>query len=186
MSSVLLQRLRFYAVLFASLSVIGFILLPPGMFSGTRRHNARRASCQSNLKQIGLAVRLYTQDYDDRLPQQQWAVLLSSYSKYTELREVLGCAETNRTEGTSDYFWNAHSFGTPLSTIKSPTTLILAGDGRDDAPLNASLSQFPEPWREDERSPAWRHLDSGNYAFADGHVKWLKAKNVSRDFRWRK
>jgi prepilin-type processing-associated H-X9-DG protein len=29
---------------------------------------ARRASCQSNLKQIGLAIAQYTQDYDEKLP----------------------------------------------------------------------------------------------------------------------
>jgi hypothetical protein len=30
--------------------------------------NARRASCQSNLKQIGLRLMQYTQDYDERMP----------------------------------------------------------------------------------------------------------------------
>jgi hypothetical protein len=32
------------------------------------RENARRASCQSNLKQIGLGIAQYTQDYDEKLP----------------------------------------------------------------------------------------------------------------------
>jgi prepilin-type processing-associated H-X9-DG protein len=32
------------------------------------RENARRSSCQSNLKQIGLAIAQYTQDYDEMLP----------------------------------------------------------------------------------------------------------------------
>ncbi len=30
--------------------------------------NARRAACQSNLKQIGLAITQYTQDADETLP----------------------------------------------------------------------------------------------------------------------
>lgn len=32
------------------------------------RENARRASCQSNLKQLGLGFQQYTQDYDEKLP----------------------------------------------------------------------------------------------------------------------
>jgi len=32
------------------------------------RENARRASCQSNLKQIGLGIMQYSQDYDEKLP----------------------------------------------------------------------------------------------------------------------
>ncbi len=32
------------------------------------RENARRSSCQSNMKQLGLAFMQYTQDYDERLP----------------------------------------------------------------------------------------------------------------------
>ena len=32
------------------------------------RENARRASCMSNMKQIGLGIMQYTQDYDERYP----------------------------------------------------------------------------------------------------------------------
>ena len=35
------------------------------------RENARRSSCQSNLKQIGLAAAQYTQDYDELMPLQR-------------------------------------------------------------------------------------------------------------------
>ncbi len=32
------------------------------------RENARRSSCQSNLKQIGLSIFQYIQDYDENYP----------------------------------------------------------------------------------------------------------------------
>jgi hypothetical protein len=35
---------------------------------GRARENARRSSCQSNLKQIGLGILQYSQDYDEKMP----------------------------------------------------------------------------------------------------------------------
>src|SRR5471032_2451039 len=52
-------------VVIAIIAILASILFP--VFARARE-NARRASCQSNLKQIGLAVAQYTQDYDEKLP----------------------------------------------------------------------------------------------------------------------
>ena len=52
-------------VVIAIIAILASILFP--VFSRARE-NARRASCQSNLKQIGLGIMQYTQDYDERLP----------------------------------------------------------------------------------------------------------------------
>jgi prepilin-type N-terminal cleavage/methylation domain-containing protein/prepilin-type processing-associated H-X9-DG protein len=52
-------------VVIAIISILASILFP--VFARARE-NARRASCQSNLKQAGLAFMQYTQDYDERLP----------------------------------------------------------------------------------------------------------------------
>lgn len=51
-------------VVIAIISILAAILFP--VFSRARE-NARRASCMSNLKQIGLAMVMYTQDYDDHM-----------------------------------------------------------------------------------------------------------------------
>lgn len=55
-------------VVIAIISILAAILFP--VFAQARE-NARRASCQSNLKQIGLAVMMYTQDYDETYPRAQ-------------------------------------------------------------------------------------------------------------------
>jgi len=52
-------------VVIAIISVLAAILFP--VFARARS-NARRASCQSNLRQLGLAMMQYVQDYDETYP----------------------------------------------------------------------------------------------------------------------
>jgi prepilin-type N-terminal cleavage/methylation domain-containing protein len=52
-------------VVVAILALLAAILFP--VFSRARE-NGKRASCQSNLKQIGLGILQYVQDYDERMP----------------------------------------------------------------------------------------------------------------------
>jgi prepilin-type N-terminal cleavage/methylation domain-containing protein/prepilin-type processing-associated H-X9-DG protein len=52
-------------VVIAIIAILAAILFP--VFARARE-NARRASCQSNLKQIGLGILQYVQDYDERMP----------------------------------------------------------------------------------------------------------------------
>jgi prepilin-type N-terminal cleavage/methylation domain-containing protein/prepilin-type processing-associated H-X9-DG protein len=52
-------------VVIAIIAILAAILFP--VFARARE-NARRASCMSNMKQLGLAVVQYTQDYDERIP----------------------------------------------------------------------------------------------------------------------
>jgi prepilin-type N-terminal cleavage/methylation domain-containing protein/prepilin-type processing-associated H-X9-DG protein len=57
-------------VVIAIIAILAAILFP--VFARARE-NARRSSCQSNLKQIGLGVMQYTQDYDERYPSAMYA-----------------------------------------------------------------------------------------------------------------
>src|SRR5438045_3596170 len=52
-------------VVIAIIAVIAAILFP---VFGAARDKARQAACFSNLKQIGYALHMYLQDYDERLP----------------------------------------------------------------------------------------------------------------------
>ncbi len=52
-------------VVIAIIAILAAILFP--VFARARE-NARRASCASNLKQMGIAVQQYVQDYDEKLP----------------------------------------------------------------------------------------------------------------------
>src|SRR5690349_23632523 len=52
-------------VVIAIIALLAAILFP---VFGRARENARRTACASNLKQIGLGVMQYVQDYDEMLP----------------------------------------------------------------------------------------------------------------------
>ena len=76
-------------VVIAIIAILAAILFP---VFGRARENARRSSCQSNLKQIGLGFAQYTQDYDERLPPRRngndifsWRRSLHPYVKSTQL-----------------------------------------------------------------------------------------------------
>jgi prepilin-type N-terminal cleavage/methylation domain-containing protein/prepilin-type processing-associated H-X9-DG protein len=82
-------------VVIAIIAILAAILFP--VFARARE-NARRASCQSNLKQIGLGLMQYSQDYDEKLvpmwnytggagtpPLIWWQDLVQPYVKSTQL-----------------------------------------------------------------------------------------------------
>ena len=55
-------------VVIAIIAILAAILFP--VFAQARE-KARQSSCQSNLKQIGLAFKMYVQDYDEKWPSNQ-------------------------------------------------------------------------------------------------------------------
>ena len=67
-------------VVIAIIVLLAAILFP--VFARARE-NARRASCQSNLKQLGLSFQQYTQDHDSRYPQVQDCVYTTSGNNIT-------------------------------------------------------------------------------------------------------
>ena len=89
-------------VVIAIIAILAAILFP--VFARARE-NARRSSCQSNMKQIGLGIAQYTQDYDERYP------MIYSYSSPTpktawdgQIDAYLGIKVTATTTGSAQIF----------------------------------------------------------------------------------
>jgi prepilin-type N-terminal cleavage/methylation domain-containing protein/prepilin-type processing-associated H-X9-DG protein len=92
-------------VVIAIIAILAAILFP--VFARARE-NARRSSCQSNLKQIGLGIMQYTQDYDERYPAAYyditprtapWHYVIQPYVKSAQLFK---CPSNTSTAGVND------------------------------------------------------------------------------------
>src|SRR6186997_2010986 len=75
-------------VVIAIIALLAAILFP--VFARARE-NARRASCSSNLKQIGLGMLQYTQDYDEHFPMQAAAAFWPSLTPYIKSDQIYKC-----------------------------------------------------------------------------------------------
>ena len=80
-------------VVIAIIAILAAILFP--VFARARE-NARRSSCMSNMKQIGLGVMQYLQDYDERyMPEHdEWVDAVQPYIKSTQIFRCPSLAES--------------------------------------------------------------------------------------------
>lgn len=95
-------------VVIAIIAILASILFP--VFARARE-NARRSSCQSNLKQIGLGLLQYTQDYDERLP-------VNHQSTYTGNGSFLGWVQL-----TQPYIKSYQLFQCPSDPTSGSTNI---------------------------------------------------------------
>jgi prepilin-type N-terminal cleavage/methylation domain-containing protein/prepilin-type processing-associated H-X9-DG protein len=178
-------------VVIAIIALLAAILFP--VFARARE-NARRASCQSNLKQLALGIKQYIQDYDERFPLDDtndpntvgWAYVIQPYVKS---EQVFQCPSDNSPKpttsttltranevGFTDYFYNGNlvtatgGTGISESQLQYSSNVIMNGDGAASA-ADYQVVSAPGVGRA-------RHLDGANYAFADGHVKFLLPSKV--------
>jgi prepilin-type N-terminal cleavage/methylation domain-containing protein/prepilin-type processing-associated H-X9-DG protein len=187
-------------VVIAIIAILAAILFP--VFARARE-NARRASCQSNLKQIGLGIMQYTQDYDEKMPNYSfaysgdimWQPVIQPYVKSTQLFSCPSNTMTDNAEGTySPGPIRAHYVGNILGCggdpWSSPSTCQGVFGGRNSGGVALSDIQNPATTLAVMENVtgtmiypdySWSvgrlfvgHLSTSNYLFADGHVKALK------------
>lgn len=190
---------RFEAVALCGVALLSGAALLPALAQGSifdvfgrARENARSATCQSNLRQLGLGMMMYVQDYDEMYPLASttdktlgksgfgWAGVLQPYIKTTLIYQCpsekhLAVDKSNPTKRDyTDYWMNSRTSGQGLASINEPTRTLISGDGDGGSPTSTArynIPALPYSWRITPGSPAQRHLGTGNYCFADGHVK---------------
>ena len=184
-------------VVIAIISILAAILFP---VFGRARENARRSSCQSNLKQIGIGTLQYVQDYDERFPLGVWVdtssgtpeaiTVVETIQPYLKSRQVMICPSDSGEPDVEMYGfanWPKVSYTANNQVATSPGFFASIGiTGLPDDPPPAHIAQIkssarlPFIWDGISTGNPYevivnrRHFEGANCAFADGHVKWFK------------
>jgi len=157
-------------IVIAIIAILAAILFP---VFGRARENARRSSCQSNLKQIGLVMLQYTQDYDETYPMRVsggndhgWVQIVYPYVKSDQIFQcpseskagVAGVALMNQNaywgtgdgDNQTDYFYNKRmgsvwngSANVGINIATVPNVALTIMSG-DHKPANQQNSILPE------------------------------------------
>lgn len=191
-------------VVIAIIAILAAILFP--VFARARE-NARKTSCASNLKQLGMAFAQYLQDYDTTYPPGWGAPSWSSYyaqiTPYVKNYEVFVCPSQSSSTacwcgfpgGASDpaYLaanytrnpyatvnWYADMHGRTEASIEKPSETVLLCDGRRSwVHFSAWCWGNGQGGIACDPSIANVHMDGANVLFCDGHVKWMKVPTAS-------
>jgi prepilin-type N-terminal cleavage/methylation domain-containing protein/prepilin-type processing-associated H-X9-DG protein len=154
------------------IAIIGILaaLLLPGL--GRAKESGRATACLSNLHQIGLALQLYVQDNNNRLPNMRDKSLTTTnelpspdmvLSNYLGNLKVLRCPSDRQQlfESTgSSYYWN--------NLLNGQDADHLSAFGIGFAP-----HQIPLFCDKDKFHAARGPKKEVNYLYADGHLKNL-------------
>jgi prepilin-type N-terminal cleavage/methylation domain-containing protein/prepilin-type processing-associated H-X9-DG protein len=191
-------------VVIAIIAILAAILFP--VFARARE-NARRASCQSNLKQIGLGIFQYTQDYDERMPGSSannggdsYKGLYDYVEPYVKSTQIFKCpsdSTTNRYSYGYNYVYlarNGISNAVAIAQIQTVSETVMLVDN-----LAGSTQDYvypPQYWRANGggtvygNSPSTtaayqygdvdpRHLETVVTLYCDGHVKSQRISSLN-------
>jgi prepilin-type N-terminal cleavage/methylation domain-containing protein/prepilin-type processing-associated H-X9-DG protein len=182
-------------VVIAIIGILAAMLLPA---LNTAREKARRANCLSNLKQIGLGIALYADNYNGRTPSAPQAggpptgaiTLLDSFNLLSNIvtsAKVFACPSDSWASPRVSYpLKNAgttrsisYAYCTNLFWQDVPDSIV-ALDRMGGAPLTEANYTKGAKWSDQNANPTAPHKDTGgNILFNDGHVTWFNTLPVT-------
>ena len=181
-------------VVIAIIAILAAILFP--VFARARE-KARQSSCLSNVKQLGLAIGMYNQDYDEVMPLAVAGVPPNIYvlsellNPYIKNQQIWQCPSKDGSVVLSALGKPNVSYAPDVATPMPSGSYRLFGVPAAGT-YSCSMAQMAEPASTPMMCDgvgsinasfvstvveAPRHNDGCNYIFGDGHAKWDRAEN---------
>ena len=171
-------------VVIAIIGILAAMLLPA---LGMAREKGRRAACLNNLKQIGLGIAMYSDGYNDRMPQDLAGnpTLAGSYNLLSNIitsAKIFTCPSDNAARfptgypltNTVAYMSISYSYSVGLIWEDQPDSVI-ALDRMGKSVTAAGYTKGAR-WSASGSSPFAPHKDAGgNVLFNDGHASWANS-----------
>ncbi|RYX81093.1 DUF1559 domain-containing protein [bacterium] len=173
-------------VVIAIIAILAAILFP--VFARARE-NARRSTCQSNLKQLGLGSMQYAQDYDEtflpfsltdtdgyknfanaRTTTFQWSALMDPYVKSNQIYD---CPSKSGNPAIFSYTYNARISTTSANamSVDNPAVVASVGPGRRLAGIeSASLTPLFTDGRGYAAGATYARALAFNYLLSSGQI----------------
>ncbi len=161
-------------VVIAIIAILAAILFP---VFGRARENARRSSCQSNLKQIGLGLLQYSQDYDELQPRTYFGTIgvtnfptsykwMDAIFPYIKSEQIFTCPSDTASNGAK-FTYGGNKPNTNLSAFGSYAYNNAYYSYTNTTPANVSLSAIQAP-----ATTAWilEQTDANNIEIAWGNA----------------
>jgi len=192
-------------VVIAIIAILAAILFP--VFAKARE-KARQSSCLSNVKQLGLGLMMYAQDYDETympsgyiIPSigttanvNWWRYLLYPYVKNWQIYLCPSSAYRNDPSNPNNQLTNSYGYSSALNcrsqgSLQTPSEFIAMGDSvhwmGDCYGLWTYAFAAPNGWPGNFSTDATirteantRHNFGSNLCFADGHAKWYQTNAI--------
>ncbi len=129
------------------------------------RDAAQETNCMNNLKQISIAVQMYTQDWDNAYPMAaNWNEAIAPYTKNPK---IMVCPKEDGT--LPGYAMNAQMDGKKSADVAMPSETALIFESVPGVNQYGGPELFPTPAR---------HRDKQNVGFADGHVTYISESGI--------
>jgi prepilin-type N-terminal cleavage/methylation domain-containing protein/prepilin-type processing-associated H-X9-DG protein len=192
-------------VVIAIIAILAAILFP--VFAKARE-KARQSSCLSNVKQLGLGLMMYAQDYDETymptgyvIPSigttvntNWWRYLLYPYIKNWQIYLCPSSAYRNDPSNCVNQLTNSYGYSQALDrraqgSISTPAEFIAMGDSvhwiGDCYGVWTYAFAAPNGWPGNfstdptiRTEANTRHNFGSNLCFADGHAKWYPTSAI--------